>query len=162
MRSKLLLCLALVLSGLFATQCAYGFVAEIQINHANLKTYCPVVTIKTTRPNWTNDEVVFFTVIVFPKDKQRSDHFSGRLEISDTDVGKHFFIALTMVEPRKYLGLLNEEVPKSLQDKCIKFEFGVAVKYLQTSEFRVEETYGGPDGAPTDYIFNLKEFADEK
>ena len=36
MKSKLILWLALVLSGICATQRAYGFVAEIQINHTNL------------------------------------------------------------------------------------------------------------------------------
>ena len=58
---------------------------------------------------------------------------------------------------------MMDEIPKPLRAKCIAFEFGVAVKYLETSEFRVEETEDDePDGAPVDYIFNLKEFADEK
>ena len=166
MKFKLILCLALVLSGIFAMQRAYGLVVEIQINHANLKTDFSFLKIKTAHINFTNDEVVVFTVIVIPEDKQQPEHFEGRLEISDTNIGSHHgYIAQTWVQGRK---LLNEwpieEIPKWLRPKCVVFQFDVSVKYLETSEFRVEETTGdvAGDGAPVDYIFNLKEFADEK
>jgi hypothetical protein len=165
MKLKLILCLALVLSGVFATQCAYGYVAEIQINHANLKTDFSFLKIKTVRINFTNDDVVVFTVIVTPKDKQQSEHFEGLLEISDTNIGSHGYIAQTLVQARKLLNQLPiQEIPKPLRSKCVVFQFSVVVKYLETSEFRVEETTGdvAGDGAPVDYIFNLKEFADEK
>jgi hypothetical protein len=52
-------------------------------------------------------------------------------------------------------------VPKGSRSKSISFQFLVSAKYLKTSEFRVEETAGEFD-SPTDYIFNLKEFDDEK
>jgi hypothetical protein len=164
MKPKLILCLALVLSCIFATQRAYSYVAEIQINHANLKTYYSLLKIKTVLLNFTNNPVVFFTVIVIPKDKrQQSEHFEGKLGINDPSIkDSHKVIGYTSVEARKYQGPFIEEVQKSLRDKCIMFQFGVAVKYLETSEFRVEETYGELDGAPVDYVFNLKEFADEK
>jgi hypothetical protein len=165
MKPKLIFCLALILSGGFATQRACGFEAEIQINHSNLKTYCPFIKIKTVRPNITNNPVVFFTVIVVPKDKlQQSEHFEGNLEINDTSIkDSHNVICWTSVEARKLISAtITDEIPKPLRVKCIAFEFGVAIKYLETSDFRVEETNGELDGAPVDYIFNLKEFADEK
>jgi hypothetical protein len=157
MNSKLLLCLALVLSGIFATQHAYGYVAEIQIKPANLKTDYSFLKIKTVRLGFTNDRVVLFTVVVTPKDKrQQSEHFEGNLGINDTNG----YIASTSVQARA--GGFTEDIPKPLRGKCIVFQFTVAAKYLETSEFRVEETYGELDGAPVDYIFKLKEFADEK
>jgi len=160
MKPKLILCLALVLSGIFATQRAYSYVAEIQINHVNLKTNFSFLKIKTAHTHLTN-EVVFFTVIVIPKDNRYI--YSGNLEISDTNIGSHGYIAQTKVQGRKLLNQLPiEEIPKSLRAKCIVFQFGVAVKYLETSKFWVEESYGEVDEAPIDYIFNLKEFADEK
>jgi hypothetical protein len=86
MKPKIILCLALVLSGIFTIQHAYGFVAEIQINHTNLKTDYSFLKIKTVRLNFTNNPVVVFTVIVVPKDKlQQSDNFEGWLEISDAN-----------------------------------------------------------------------------
>ena len=163
MKPKLILCLALVLSGVFASQRAYGYVAEIQINHANLKADFSFLKIKTVHINLTNDEVVFFTVMVIPKDKQQSERFEGHLEINDASIkGSHKVIAYTLVEARKLTdGTIIEEIPKQLRAKCVVFQFSVAVKYLETSEFRVEETSGEFD-SPTDYCFNLKEFADEK
>jgi hypothetical protein len=156
MKPKLLLCLALVLSGIifysFATLNAYGFVAEIQINPANLKTDYSFLKINTVRVVFTNNPVVYFTVIVTPKDKrQQSDNFEGNLTINDPSIkDSHKVIGYTSVTARKST------------DGTIRFHFGIAVKYLETSEFRVEESYGKFGDAPIDYIFNLKEFADEK
>ena len=167
MKPKLILCHALVLSGIFlcffATQSAYGFVGEIQINHTNLKSDYSFLKIKTVHLNFTNNPVVFFTVIVIPKDKrQQSEHFEGHLGINDPSIKDiHKVIGYTSVEARKFTGTIIEEIPKPLRDKCIAFEFGVAVKYLEASEFRVEEM-AGEFASPTDYCFNLKEFADEK
>mgnify|MGYP001555831140 FL=1 len=53
------------------------------------------------------------------------------------------------------------EIPERLRAKCIAFQFGVAVKYLEASKFTVEEI-AGEFASPTDYRFNLKEFADEE
>jgi hypothetical protein len=159
MKLKLILGLALVIFT-FAAQRACGFAAEIQINHANLKTDYSFLKIKTVRIDYTNNPVVFFTVVVIPKDKHYI--YSGNLEISDTNIAGHGYIARTSVQARKLLGgRFDEEIPKSLRDKCVVFEFAVAAKYLATSEFRVEEFYN-EFGSPADYIFNLKEFADEK
>ncbi len=162
MKPKLILCLALVFFCSFATQRAYGYVAEIQINHANLKTDFSFLKIKTAHINFTNNEVVFFTVVVIPKDKHYI--YSGNLEINDASIkGSHKVIGDTSVEARQLTGgTIFDEIPKPLRAKCIVFEFGVAVKFLETSEFRVEESYGEFDGGPSDYIFNLKEFADER
>jgi hypothetical protein len=164
MKPKFILCLALVLSGSFTTQRAYGYVAEIRINHANLKTDYSFLKIKTVRLNFTNDPVVFFTVIVMPKGKrQQSEHFKGNLEINDASMtNSQKVICYTSVEARKLTGgTIFDEIPKSMRAKCIVFEFGVAVKFLETSEFRVEETAGEFDPL-ADYCFNLKEFADDK
>jgi hypothetical protein len=144
MKPKLILCLALVLSGGFATQHAYGFVAEIQINHTNLTNDFSFLQISAARTHFTNNETVFFTVIVTPKVKQQPEHFGGFLEISDS----HGFIAQTLVGAKA-------------RSKSMVFQFLVSAKYLETSEFRVEESRG-IGASPTDYIFNLKEFADEK
>jgi hypothetical protein len=172
MNSKFILYLAFVLNGIFATQRAYSYGVEIQINHANLKTDYSFLKIKTVCLNFTNNPVVVFTVIVVPKNKQynysiipENKHYSysGTLEISDANSGSNGYIAQTSVQARKLpRGQVIEEIPKALRDKCVVFEFGVAVKYLATSEFRVEEIYGEFDDAPQDYIFNLKEFAEEK
>jgi hypothetical protein len=154
MKPKLILWLALVLSGICATQRAYGFVAEIQINHTNLIKDYSFLQISAVRIHYTNNETVFFTVTVTPKEKQQPEHFEGHLSISDTNTGSLGFIAGTSVAARM--------VPKGSRSKSISFQFSVSAKYLETSEFRVEETHGELDGAPADYIFNLKEFADEK
>jgi hypothetical protein len=156
MKSKLILCLALVLSGMifysFATLNAYGSTVEIQINHANLKTDYSFLKINTSRVLFTNNPVLYFTVTVIPKDKrQQADNFEGTLTINDPSIkDSHTVIGYTSVNARK------------LPDGKIMFSFGIAVKYVETSEFRVEESYGKFGDAPVDYIFNLKEFADEK
>jgi hypothetical protein len=148
MNPKIILCLALVLSGIFASQRTYGYEEEIRINHANLKTDCSFLKIETVRINLTNDPVVFFTVIVIPKDKrQQSEHFEGHLEINDAS-DSHKIIGYTTVEAHK-------------KANGIAFQFGIAVKYLETSEFRIEEQ-AGEFASPMGYYFNLKEFADDK
>jgi hypothetical protein len=172
MNPKLLLCLALVLSGcligLFNPQSACGYEVVTQINHANLKTDCSFLKIKTVRFGSTNNPAVWFTVIVIPKNKQKSEHvdkiYLGRLDISDTNG----FIAGTSVHWRKLEGELPD-VPKPLRAKCVVFEFVVGDKYLEKSEFNVEEFSAEEKtgealigGSPTEYIFNLKEFDDEK
>jgi hypothetical protein len=144
MKPKLLLCLALVLSGGFATQCTYGYEVEYQINHTNLTNDFSFLQISAARIHYTNNETVFFTVIVTPKVKQQSEHFEGHLGISDS----HGFIAATLVEAKA-------------RSKSIAFQFLVSAKYLETSEFKIEEI-AGEFASPTDYCFNLKEFADEK
>ena len=151
------------MSGIFTTLHTYGFLAEIQISQANLKTDYSFLKIKTVRFNFTNDPVVYFTVIVIPRDKrQQSEHFEGHLEINDASTkDSHKVICYTSVEARKFTGTIIDEIPKPLRAKCIAFEFGVAVKYLEASQFRVEEI-AGEFASPADYCFNLKEFADEK
>jgi hypothetical protein len=148
MKPKIILCLALVLSGGLS---AFGYVAEIQINHTNLIKDYSFLQISAVRN--TNNETVFFTVTVIPKEKQQSEYFSGHLRISDTNTGTQGFIAQTSVAARM--------VPKGLRSKSISFQFLVSAKYLETSEFRVQET-ASEFYSPTDYCFNLKEFADEK
>jgi hypothetical protein len=167
MKPKLLLGLALVLCGglffLSATQQAYGYEVVIQLNHTNLNTDYSFLQITAVRNHSTNNEMVFFTVIVMPKDKHQPENFTGLLVIRDSHLNKpDDFIAQTSVRARKWPGGPGlEAIPKSLWSKCIAFQFLVAAKYLETSEFVVEETpykYGSPTG----YCFNLKEFAEEK
>jgi hypothetical protein len=153
MKPKIILCLALVLSGIFATQHAYCSEAEIQINHANLVKDYSFLQISSLRIPYTNNETVLFTVTVTPKEKKQSVYFLGHLRISDTNTGSQGFIVQTSVAARM--------VPKGSRSKSISFQFLVSAKYLETSEFRVEEI-AGEFASPTDYIFNLKEFADEK
>jgi hypothetical protein len=167
MKRKLILGLALVLSGslfgLLAPQRAYGFVAEVQLNHTNLNTHYSFLKIKTVRLNFTNDEMVAFTVLVMPKDKHQPENFHASLEVNDSSInGSHHAIVSTTVQAHQLAGgIMMEEIPKPLRGKCVVFYFSVAAKYLEASEFRVEETTGMFD-SPTDYCFNLKEFAGEK
>ena len=167
MKPKLLLVLALVLGGslfgLLAPQRAYGFVAEVQMNHTNLNTHFSFLKVKTVRLNFTNDEMVAFTVLVMPKDKHQPENFHGNLEVYDSSIkGSHHAIVSTTVQAHKMAsGIMLEEIPKPLRGKCVVFYFSIASKYLEASQFRVEETTG-MFGSPTDYCFNLKEFADEK
>jgi len=167
MNPKILLCLALVLSGglfgFFTPQCAYGYVAEIHLNHSDLKTDFSFLKIQTVRLNFTNDEMVAFTVVVMPKDKHLPENFHGRLDINDAGIkGSHNSIANMSVRAFKLTGgTIMNEIPKPLRAKCVVFYFSVAAKYLEASEFRVEETTS-MFASPTDYIFNLKEFAGEK
>ncbi len=149
MKPKLFLCLALVVFTFAAGQSAHGFEAVIQINHANLKTDYSFLKIKALHSGSTNNPVVLFTVFITPKAKQ---NYLGHLSICDTNG----FIAGASVEGRK-------------RDKCVVFQISVSTKYLEKSEFNVEEVLvnekpadAAGDGAPVEYIFNLKEFADEK
>jgi hypothetical protein len=167
MKPKLILCLALVLSGglffLSATQPVYGYEVLIQLNHTNLNTDYSFLRVTAVRNHSTNNEMVFFTVIAMPKDKHQPENFTGLLMIRDSHLNKpDDFITQTSVRARKWpAGRDLEAVPKPLRSKCIAFQFLVAAKYLETSEFMVEETpykYGSPTG----YCFNLKEFAEEK
>jgi hypothetical protein len=79
MKPKLLPGLALVLSGtlffLSATQPVYGYEVLIQLNHTNLNTDYSFLQITAVRNNATNSEVVFFTVVVIPRDKHQPPPF---------------------------------------------------------------------------------------
>jgi len=163
MKPKLLLGLALVLNMLIflsATQPAYGYEVFIQLNHTNLNTDYSFLQITAVRNHSTNNEAVFFTVVVIPKDKHQPENFTGRLVIRDTHLNKpDDFIAQTSVRAGKWPGGLGfETVPKSLRSKCIAFQFLVAAEHLEKSEFLIEET-PYPMASPTAYCFNLKEFS---
>ncbi len=106
--------------------------------------------------------MIVFTVVAIPKNK--SENFRGYLEVRNTNAkGDNNYIAYTSVQGRKLTGGgIIKEIPEALRSKCVVFQFNIAVKYLETSEFRVEQTIGEFGDEPTDYCFNLKEFADEK
>src|SRR5665647_2438813 len=92
MKPKLLLGLALVLGGalffLSAIQPAYGYEVVIQLNHTNLNTDYSFLQITAVRNHSTNNEMVFFTVIVMPKDKHQPENFTGLLVIRDSHLNK--------------------------------------------------------------------------
>ena len=64
MKAKIILCLALVLSGVFVTESLCAYEVEIQLNHTNLKTNFSFLEIKTFHISYTNNDVVAFTVLV--------------------------------------------------------------------------------------------------
>ena len=118
MKPKLILCLVLVLSGAFlfsfASQKAYGYEVLVQLNHTNLIKDFPFLQISAVRSHSTNNETVFFTVTVIPKDQHQPENFTGTLAILDSHFSRHAgFIASTSVKAR--IGLNLETVPKALR-----------------------------------------------
>jgi len=162
MKSKIILCLALVLSGIFAKESLCAYEVEIQLNHSNLKTNFSFLEIKTVHISYTNNEVVAFTVLVIQTNK--SENITGCLEVRETNSkGSNNYIVYTSVQGQKLTGgSIIDGIPEPLRSKCVVFHFSVAAKYLETSAFRIEETAGKFGSSPVDYCFNLKEFADEK
>jgi hypothetical protein len=167
MKPKSLLCLALVLSGgligCFNSQSAYGYQEQIRLNPANLKSDYSFVRISTLHLNLTNDEMVVYYVVVMPKDGHKPANFEGFLDVKDSNIkGRYNYIASTSVPFRKLSGGPPAEgIPESLKAKCVVFQFSIAAKYLEASEFRVEEALGKFDAGPM-YCFNLKEFTADK
>ena len=91
MKSKMPLCLALVLGGVlfgcFGAQCAYGLEAPpVQLDRTNLKTDYSFLQVNTVHIHFTNNEMVTFIVAVIPKDKHQAKHFSGVLAIRDPNI----------------------------------------------------------------------------
>src|ERR1035438_8474937 len=140
MKAKIILCLALVLSGVFVTESLCAYEVEIQLNHTNLKTNFSFLEIKTFHISYTNNDVVAFTVLVIQTNK--SEKVTGYLEIRDTNAkGSNNYIVYTSVQGQKLTGgSIIEVVPEPLRSKCIVFHFSLAAKYLETSAFKVEET----------------------
>lgn len=164
MKPKLILSLALVLSGtlffLSATQPAYSYEVLIPLNHTNLNTDYSFLQITAVRNHPTNNEAVLFTVVVIPKDKHQPENFTGLLVIRDSQQREPGdFIAQTSVRAKKWPGGPGfESIPKSMRSNCIAFQFLVAAKHLEKSEFVIEET-PYPMASPTAYCFDLKEFS---
>lgn len=167
MKPKFPLCFALIVSGsllgCFNPLTANGFQAQIQIQPENLKSDYSFVRISTLHLNLTNDEMVVFYIVVMPKDGHKPANFEGFLDVKDSSVkGRYNYIASTSVPFRKLSGGPPAEgIPESLITKCVVFQFSIAAKYLEASEFRLEEALGKFDAGPM-YCFNLKEFAADK
>ena len=161
MKSKLLLCLELVLGGCLIPLVVHAFWATNTTypNDISLKT--PFVrVVPSHRYGITNNLCVFFYIYVLPKDKPDVKSFWGELWVRG-NAGN--VIAKSSMQPKKHSGPVPDAVPKSWAGKCIQFEFMVATNYLSDSEFDLSKTVDPELGsAGTVYQFNLKEFAAEK
>ena len=143
----------------FTMQCAEGYVADVPINHTNLKTDFSFLKIKALHIHRTNDEYIVFIVSVIPTKHQASSHFEGILYISSTND----FVAQASVQAGKVSDeRLLKDVPERLKSKCVMFEFGVSAKYLTKSQFTVEETTSPLPASATAYEISLKDFANDE
>jgi hypothetical protein len=165
MKPKLILCLALVLSGFLCPQNLQAFIAIIPLNQTNIAAEAPFIRIASIRGGLTNNPVTYFTVFVLLKDNMKGELVSGFLTVNDNS-GKGFesILAYTQV-PAKELpdGFVPKDAPKSWTGKCKAYSFSVATSLLAHSKFSVEYTNDPKWGTSgTDYTFTLREFADEK
>jgi hypothetical protein len=141
------------------SQCSYGYVADIPINRANLKTYCPFLKVDALRVNETNNEYVLFTVSLIPTKTQESEHFTADLHIGVTND----FIVYTSVQAQRITdGPLLKDLPERLKARCVKFQFCVGVKYLAKAQFSIVENYGEPYASASAYEIDLEDFANQK
>ena len=157
MKSKLLLCLALVLGGYFAPLTVQAYWGLVPVDRANMDSTTPFVRMVSIPFGTTNDSRVAFSIYVLPKDKAGARLFSGNLAVKN-DVGK--FIASSPVRPKLEPEVVPKAVPKSWAGKCLVFEFSVAADHLSQSEFDLNETGDlkwGTSGIA--FQFKLHEFA---
>jgi hypothetical protein len=163
MKSKLLLCLALVLSGCFYSRTAHAYVALIPLNRTNIATTAPFLRIVSTHYGLTNNPITEFSVFVLLKNKSDVETTSGILTVKDAQQkDSDTYIVNTLVQSRKLPGGVTS-IPKSWAGKCIVFRFAVATRLLGNSDFCVEQMDDPkfPGGGEV-FEFNLQEFADEK
>ena len=163
MKQKLLLCLALVLGGIFYSQPTYAYTIGIQVNRTNIATAAPFIRIVPTRIGPTNNPAVWFRIYLLTNDYAGEKFVSSSVIVADSPASSSC-LARTKVQAEEPLkGEDPAAVPKSWAGKYKVFEFFVADRVLANSEFSVGFTKDPILGsAGTDYDFNLKEFAGEK
>lgn len=164
MKTKLLFTLAFVLSGCLWPRPAQAYWVSVPVNRTNITTAAPFLRIKALPFHTTNDEVVYFTVMVTSNDK--SQVVEGGLQVNDhyTQSGHKCIIANVPVQFREITD--RRSMPDEIRPqpaKCTIFHFTVATRYLTDAEFCVNVSVDPKlFSAGTSYCFNLKEFADEK
>ena len=149
MKSRLIFCLALVLSG-GCLQTIQGYQEPAyQINRTNLNTDYSFLSIKAAQGNQTNGAgEIFFTIKVLPKGGHQPEHFRGYLEIYDGE--------------KRVVGtpVAHSEFPKAAGADFVEFSFIVSTRYLAHSEFRLTESVYPSSGVS--YSFKLVEFTNTK
>ena len=144
MKPKLLLGLALVLSGLFQASSAHAVSMWTQLDTTNLNSQRLVFKIKTEKA----DDSVRFQIQIEPKSATLSPILDANLTVFDGD--------------KKIVECSVEKAPR---DKGVVYEFTVSSKYLAKSQFtfgNMAESNGHPMPAGDFYWFYLKDFANEK
>ena len=158
MKPKLILCLALVLSGVwfgfFDPQQACGYDVPFEINPTNIITDFSFLLVKSAHYGTTNDDMVIFRLVVMPKDKHQPDDFGGVLTIKE---GEKYVAIVELSKSPKGGRHIYPDIPKSLMAKSVEVEFFVSSKYLSNSTVALQEGLVGPS-----YMFKLKEFAGGK
>src|ERR1017187_4550109 len=145
MKSKIILCLALVLSGLLSTLSARAGSMWTQLNSTNLNNQRLAFSIKTEKVK----DGLHFLVTVESKEATLSMFLQAYLTItSDEDQ------------------IVSCAVDKARRDKgSVAYEFTVSTKYLAKSQFtfgNMAESNGHPMPAGDFYWFYLKDFSNEK
>jgi hypothetical protein len=151
MKSKLLLCLALVVFA-FDAQLVRAFDEPYEVNRTNITTrYFSFLLVKAIDIHPTNNnEVIVFRIIVMPKEKHQPEQFGASLNISD---GNKYILWAELHKVPGYAIPDYPEIPKSVKSKSVMFEFSVSTKYLANSEVELKEGLG------CGYLLKLKEFA---
>ena len=143
MKFKIILCLALVLSGLFPALSARAASMWTQLDSHNLNNQRLAVTIKTEK---TKDGLRFLVTV----------------ESKEATVSPFLDARLSVFEGEKQI--VSCAVDKTQQDKGVVYEFTVSSKYLAKSKFtfgNMAAANGHPMPAGDFYWFYLKDFAGE-
>lgn len=143
MKLKLLIGLALVLSGLLFVQPAFGAMDEVQLNQKNAKDSQFSVKIESTADG------IHFSCQIRKGAYEENDHFYASLRIYD----RTNLVAICPVE-------------KTSDATFVRCRFIVAKNYLDTSEFYITQMFCDKNGnerpSGIKYWFYLRDFADAK
>lgn len=156
-------CPTLILLGCLMALPAHAFWSSVPIDRTNIGSYGSFLRIKAKSFGLTNDQRVFFTIVVMPATNHVSlDFWSGYLTVFDVSSGStNRPIVTTAVRPRN--GFFGKEVPERLRAKCKTFEFSIDSAFVGASEFSLNEPVDTKWGtAGTGYIIKLRDFADTK
>jgi hypothetical protein len=157
MKPNIIITFTLLFCGLFIQQSRGFQTPPIEMNRTNLNVDYPFLLIKVIHIPKPNNETVFFTVIVMPKDAHKPENFEGWLEVEDNQKR----IVMAQVCPSKSpftITEIRDDVPKKLMAKSVAFQFEVSTNYLATSSFKLVEPRMKLDDNPEAYRFNLKNF----
>ena len=144
MKLKLILGLALILSGLFPALSARAGSMWTQLDSTNLNNQRLAFTIKT-------------------EEAKDGLHFVVTVESKDATISPFLDAHLTVFDGEKQI--VECAVEKTPRDKGVVYEFTVSSKYLAKSQFtfgNMAESNGHPMPAGDFYWFYLKDFAIEK
>jgi hypothetical protein len=144
MKPKLILCLALVLSGLFHPLSAQAVSMWTQLNSTNLNNQRLAFTIKADKT-------------------ENGVHFRVTIESKSATLSKFLDAHLTVCDREKQI--IECAVEKTPRNKGVVYEFTVSSEFLAKSQFtfgNMAESNGQPMPAGDFYWFYLKDFTDEK